>query len=151
MMHRSTPIGAGGSGYVLNQAALEMWGRRGADAFRVHQHDSREDVFMGIFFAWDTQDDEGGWRFGSSAEATSRFSGRNSPIAPLRLQSVFNFSNKIGIHHVSKHQISFHLKDCKKRLAAMRLTTTDLIFRYHAFFNEWCPNDDKGLESNAGI
>lgn len=158
MMFKRMPVIAGGSGYVFNQAALEMWGRLGADNFRVDVHDSREDIFMAEFFVehhvyiTDTQDDEGGWRFRVSAQATSEFQGRNSPISPTRLKRMFNFTNKVGIHHVSEHQISFHLKTCKKRLATSHLTVTDLMYRYHAFFNSWCANDndDKETVANAG-
>lgn len=148
MLFRNKPVIAGGGGYVLNQAALDMWGKRGADTFRTGWVDPREDIFMADFFIEnhvylsDSQDDKGGWLFHGTAQTTSEFNGRNSPIIPQQLQRRFNFSNNIGIDDISEHQISFHLKDCKRRLAPMNLTTNDLMFRYHAFFKSWCANDN---------
>ena len=114
---------AGGGGYVLNRAAVRMWGQRGADYFLTDHHDSKEDFIMSRFFIEqgvfisDTQDDEGGWRFLISGQASSDFDGANSPISPGVLQRRYGFQNRIGVESASQYQISFHLKRLQEAAA----------------------------------
>ncbi len=149
MMYPDIPVFAGGGGYILNQAALKMWGELGVDYFKAEIRDSREDVFMGKFFFQhgvyisDTQDEEGRWRFDSSGEAMAAPSkGISHWIKPTLLQSQFGFPNHTDLDAGSQSHISFHLKYCKVRVERAGLTGQDLLLRYHAFFHSWCPNDE---------
>lgn len=148
MIHKRLPVIAGGPGYILNKAALQLWGENGADSFRTTWQDPREDVFMADFFFTqrvfisETQDSCNGWRFAESAQLTSEFNGINSPITPAALKAKYGFEIPPYLDSVSEYEISFHLKYDKNRLATLGLSTRDLILRYHAFFNGWCRVDN---------
>lgn len=134
---------AGGGGYVLNQAALKLFGQLGVPTWFNNATDSREDFIMGWFFAdnfiyiSDTQDEAGGGRFGGTGENAWRYNGIG-PNLPWYLWKKYGLANDCGIDAVSKQQISFHMKDDKGRLNSMGYSTADENYRYHALFNDWC-------------
>ena len=63
------------AGYVLNRAALELFGKYGVSTWLAEALDPREDVFMGSFYysiglyLADTHDMHGGIRFGGTARS----------------------------------------------------------------------------------
>ena len=157
MMFDDIPVFAGGGGYALNRAALQMWGEQGADYFLPHKRHSIEDVFMGRFFfhhgvfVSDTQDDDGCYRFDSNAEIIFRFDGKGGFIKPQLLQSRFGFHNRIGYDSGSKYHITFHVKSTIRRVKGQGYSAADVIRRYHAFFHSWCPNDNEAENAQSLI
>lgn len=139
------PVIAGGSGYILNRAALQLWGERGADSFKTQAVDSREDFYMGRFFQKQgvfvsgSQDEEGGFYFGQSGRATYGTTPGHSPILPHKLRSDFGMTIHSGPDFVSRRQISFHLKRDRTPVQEAGFTLADLMYRYHAFFHDLCP------------
>lgn len=151
MMWRGVPVIAGGAGYAINQAALRIWGEKGADYFETERFDSKEDFLFGKFmadqgvFISDTQEDEtGGCRFCMGADFTSKFKGKVSPVRPERLKKLFGYKIKAGINHCSERQISFHLKDDMPHLK--NNTIAELMLRYHAILYHWCDNNGNDNE-----
>lgn len=146
MMWQRIPVIAGGAGYVLNQAALQVWGEKGADRYETERIDSKEDFLFGKFladqgiFMSDTQDEKKGSRFGMAADFTYHFNGVRSPVRPLRLRAVFGYDIRAGIDHSSEQQISFHLKDDKPHLERLGQNNTiaELMMRYHAILYHKC-------------
>ena len=153
MMFDDIPVFAGGGGYALNRAALQMWGEQGADSFHADLWHSIEDVLMGRFFFHrgvyisDTQDEDGCWRFDSSAEDIYYFDGKSGWINPPLLHSRFGFHIGVGYDSGSKYHMTFHLKSAVYRVAGAGYTPWDVIRRYHAFFHSWCPNDVETQEN----
>lgn len=147
MHNRGYPMIAGGPGYILNRAALRLWGEKGADSFRTKLYISSEDFCMAWFFISqgvfisETQDEANGWRFAGSGEKTSKFNGMNSWTKPNISRTKYGLVIPPYIDAVSEHQLSFHLKFDGPRLHRMKLDTRDLIYRYHAFFNGLCEAD----------
>lgn len=146
MMHKGEPVTQGGPGYILNKAALQLWGEYGADSFRTTWQDPREDFFMANFFMSrgvvisETQDVAKGMRFEGSAQSMFQFRGMY-PKAAAEWRAKYGFVIYPSIDLVSEFAIGFHLKYDKQRLKSMGLHFRDLIYRYHAFFNGWCVTD----------
>jgi hypothetical protein len=131
---RSAVFPAGGNGYVLNRATVELYGQQGR-LFLENLTDSREDLFMGDFLGSvgapvvNTQDQNGGWRFfGKCAQGTYNFNGVRSTIQPIVLERNFGIKTLQGMDSFSKQLISFHLKNCEA-------SAEDLMYRYHSLLN----------------
>ena len=98
----------------------------------------------------DTQDEDGCWRFDFNAYYAINYNGKNTWINPNSLKKRFGFRNPSRLASASKYHITFHMKYGKYLLAPMKRTVTDLLWRYHAFFNSWCPNDvDQGDQAQG--
>jgi hypothetical protein len=140
------PVISGGEGYLINSAALKIWGEKGADNYATDAVSSREDYQMGQFFGWnnvlisETKDELGGCRFCSGAEFTYYFNGVRHPNRPKKLKEMFGIPIRRNMDHPSKQQISFHLKDDLHPLQHNypNNTIADLIVRYHALLYHWC-------------
>jgi glycoprotein-N-acetylgalactosamine 3-beta-galactosyltransferase len=145
MMWKQIPVIAGGAGYIINQAALKVWGERGADLYEKDTFDSREDFLFGKFladqgiFISDTRDESGASRFGIGADFAYHFKGI-SPVNPKRLKALFDWEIKRGMDVASQEQISFHLKDDMPHLESLGQNNTiaELMLRYHAILFGWC-------------
>jgi glycoprotein-N-acetylgalactosamine 3-beta-galactosyltransferase len=154
MMWRTKPVIAGGAGYLLNQASLQIWGKHGADYYETDLVDSKEDFLFGYFLAnqgvymSDTQDEFGGCRFCSGAEFSYNFDGIRSPVNPRRLKNLFGLKIRSGIDYPSEQQISFHLKDDKPHLQRLgkHNTVSQLAVRYHALLYKLC--EERKEETN---
>ena len=152
MLWRGCPVPAGGGGYVLNRAALDLFAD-GLDSFCPDSVDSREDVFVGSFFCERgvrlsyTLDDSGGLRFGPSAEFSHDYGGV-SQIEPKRLKRVYGIDIPLGAASASSRQITFHLWNDRKRLQGEGHTVAEEMYRYHAILHDWC-NETEG-EGTAG-
>lgn len=142
MLHGVVTFPAGGPGYTLNRAALDLFASRIWEWEAVNLTDSREDVFMGsVFFEnrvilSNTQDEEGAFRYGEEAEAMHRQGGRLRCNPYRELKDRYGITTGTGIDSVSKQMVSFHLKMAKDRLARMNATISDLIYRYHALLHD---------------
>jgi glycoprotein-N-acetylgalactosamine 3-beta-galactosyltransferase len=141
------PVIEGGGGYILNRAALSVWGTKGADSFETILVDPKEDFLFAKFmarqsiFISDTRDEKGGCRFCNAAEFSYNFDGKSDPILqPKKLHEWFGFKMLGGMDHVSEYQISFHLKHEKRRLLSLNENNNiaKLIIRYHALLYELC-------------
>lgn len=158
MMDYGYAVPLGGSGYVLNKAALKFFGEHGLnhhatlknlyrndDISYLHNvTDSREDIIIGQFFTdrgiyvSNTYDvSNGGRRFAGSAQNSFDWNGLD-PSMPKYLESMFGIKLLKGIDSVSDQQISFHMKDDLKTLKKLNLTVADLIYRYDAFLYDRC-------------
>jgi glycoprotein-N-acetylgalactosamine 3-beta-galactosyltransferase len=131
---KSRVFPAGGNGYVLNRAAVELYGQQGRPHLE-NLTDSREDVFMGEFLGSvgapvvNTQDQHGGWRFfGECAQDTYDFDGYKSPTQPKHLESIFGIKTLRGMDSFSEQLVSFHLKNCVA-------SAEDVMYRYHSLLN----------------
>lgn len=158
MMDYGYAVPLGGSGYVLNKAALKFFGEHGLNdhatlknlyrnddvSYLYNVTDSREDIIIGQFFTdrgmyvsntYDVKN--GGRRFAGSAQNSFDWDGLD-PSMPRYLESMFGIKLLKGMDSVSDQQISFHLKDDLKTLKKLNLTVADLIYRYDAFFYDRC-------------
>ncbi|KAL3914629.1 MAG: hypothetical protein SGILL_006026 [Bacillariaceae sp.] len=152
MMWERVPVIAGGAGYMLNQAALQVWGEKGADHFETDRFDSKEDFLFGKFladqniFMSDTHDDTGAVRFSGGAEFGYHYKGV-SPVHPQRLKKLFGWEIKKGMDSRSEQQISFHLKDDRPHLESHfgNNTIAQLMIRYHAILNHWCDESGEAM------
>jgi hypothetical protein len=135
---------AGGPGYTLNRAAVDSLAKQ-LPTFLPDAVDSREDVFVGsVLDISNTRDSNLYVRYGGSAEWMSHFEGIG-PDSPKVVAKMFKLPQiPLGIDGVSEQFISFHLKDDKEMLQRMNLTIAHQIYRYHAFFNDWC-NESVGV------
>lgn len=144
MMFEGVPVFAGGAGYLLNRAALRLYGHEGVETFETTKVTSQEDFMMALFFASkgvyqsDTKDADDSFRFSRSANEAFHFDGVMSPQRPRILRRMFGFGNVKGIDSCSEQRISFHLKSDQKQLRQMQGTMADLIVRYHAILYDWC-------------
>jgi glycoprotein-N-acetylgalactosamine 3-beta-galactosyltransferase len=135
MLHRKIIAIAGGPGYTLNRAALEILNKQ-LPKFQPYTQDSREDVFLAsalykFFGMSDTRDSNGSKRYGESAEFLFNFDGKAFD-APKFFARAFKMpSLPLGIDVVSEQFISFHLKFENQKLP-------NLMYRYHSIFNDWC-------------
>ena len=143
MVHKRCPSPAGGSGYVLNRAALDLFGSKVEDHL-ANSTDSREDLFMGGLFCTekvfvsDTQHEtKGGWRFADTANNIYYYEGV-SPISPKFLKHKFGFEIRKGMDSVSHDAISFHLKADKSRGLEEGYTIADLPYRYEVVLYDMC-------------
>jgi len=141
MKHRDTVFPAGGPGYMMNRAALDLLVKVGLPSFLPNATDSREDVFVGSFlcsqgvFPSDSTDAYDGQRYGGSAESSYNFKGS---LTTETIQRVLGMNFPLGMDSVSDQQIAFHMKDCKQRLKGINHTISDLIYRYHAILHDMC-------------
>ncbi len=143
MRQKRCPKPSGGSGYVLNRAALELFGSK-INSFMANSTDSREDLYIGGFFCKegifisDTHHaTNGGWRFSDSATRAYYYEGR-SPISPQQLKRVYGFDILKGMDSVSHDAVSFHLKDDEKRIKEAGYSIADLMYRYEAILYDTC-------------
>jgi len=135
---------AGGPGYTLNRAALEVFANSGFGLPEIRElYDSREDVFIGETLARQgvyvshVLDQSKGWRFGESAEFSSNHK-KNEPS----FYEWKSISDKFGL------QAGDHLNSISKEASAFHLKTDDgirknqniakLIQRYHAILYDLC-------------
>jgi hypothetical protein len=134
---------------------LELFGTEGLASFLVNATDSREDVFMGSFFAehgiWtsDTRDEQGAWRYGGhgDAEETFLFSGVGH-VQPKRLAKKYKgYEYPNGLDGVSAQLVSIHLKNAGRR-ARRNKSIPDLIQRYHEILypDDSCPAGDEVMQ-----
>jgi glycoprotein-N-acetylgalactosamine 3-beta-galactosyltransferase len=144
IMHKDCPNPDGGSGYMMNRAALELFAA-GLSNFAVNETDSREDMYVGGYFCEqgmflaDTQHAiDKGWRFSYGAEKSHSYKGGYRPFSPEDLKKRFGYEIPLGGDCVSEEQISFHFKLEEKRLTNHGYKTSDLMYRYEAIFYDWC-------------
>ena len=144
--YRGSVFPAGGPGYTLNRAALEVLANSGFGLPQLRDlNDSREDVFMGETLAHNgvyvshVLDQSKGWRFGESAEFSSNhFKGKPSFYGLKGLSAKFGLESGDYLDSISKEASAFHLKiDRKKQNIAK------LIQRYHAILYDLCYHTDK--------
>lgn len=146
-LHRQIPVIAGGPGYLLNRAALNVYGEKVMSRFLPANHDSREDVFIALGFAAegiflsDQKDYKEGERWwGGSAQSAYNFDG-TSPIRTKRNFGKLGLRYLKGIDLISEQFISFHLKDDKSYLKKSNITMGDWMRRYHVVLNGLCKED----------
>lgn len=138
----------GGPGYIFNRAALQVWGEKGINHFPFDLLTPQEDFRIAEFFSSqgiyisDSQDDQGGFRFTETAAMVAAFNGANSPIQPQRLRNVYGIPIPVGVDFASEHVIAMHLKIGKEKLKDKGYSVADLMYRYHAWFEDWCSNDN---------
>ena len=149
MMWKGFPFPSGGAGYAMNNAALKLLVEDGIPTFLPNATDSREDVFVGSIFAGmgifvaDTFDVKGGARFFGTAQLSYEIlcENKRSVLNYPQLKMLFHFQGDRP--RFSEQQIGFHLKDDLERLELNGLTTSDLMYRYHALlYDEFCPDLD---------
>jgi len=146
MMLQDWQFPAGGSGYTLNRAALDLFGKVGLPSFMSETIDSKEDFFMGRFFqdngvgVSDTTDNKNGQRYAGSAQNSFQFRGVG-PTQPKFMTRKFGIKFNNGIDHASDQQIGFHLKDDLKMLQSMNHTVSDSIYRYFTFLQNVSSSD----------
>jgi hypothetical protein len=149
MISRQIPVIAGGPGYILNAAALDIFGTKvGTDMYEIDTYDSKEDWLIGQYFVnhgiyisdtRDSKDDSA--RFGPGGQFTYQFNGVKSPTRPKRLHSLYGLGIKSQLDSISEQQISFHLKDDHPYLNSLNsnnYTISQLMIRYHAILYHWC-------------
>lgn len=143
--HKGAANIGGGGGYILNQAALKLFGENGVSTWYPHLTDSREDLLISGFFrgqgvyVTDTRDESYGSRFWYTAEQACNFEG-HGPMDTKFLRQKYGLYFPVGMDSASKQQVAFHMKHDWKRLKTMNLTPLDLMYRYHAYFEHWCEN-----------
>mmetsp|Transcript_11216 Transcript_11216/g.14079 ORF Transcript_11216/g.14079 Transcript_11216/m.14079 type:complete len:515 (+) Transcript_11216:46-1590(+) len=144
-LHKNCPNPDGGSGYVMNSAAVELFAA-GLSEYFANITDPREDLFIGGYFCEkgmflvDTRHAvDGGWRFSYGAETS--YTDESSPLRPERLSNKLGFEIKTGIDVVSEEQISFHFKSEKARVVTNHgYKISDLMYRYEAILYDLCDN-----------
>jgi hypothetical protein len=152
MVSKHIPVIAGGPGYILNAAALDIFGTKGGtNMYETDTYDSKEDWLIGQYFVnhgiyiSDTRDNsrngEDSARFGPGGQFTYQFNGVKSPTRPKRLHSLYGLGIKSQLDSISEQQISFHLKDDYPYLNSLNsnnYTISQLMIRYHAILYHWC-------------
>ena len=157
-LSQGMPVLYGGPGYLLNRAAVKVWGREGADFYLTNKTASHEDYLMG-YFLWHqgrllipelAVAPDGGYRFGFSAEYTSRFVPSQRRCGQQRCARV---ARKLGFNVTAQKgsawQISFHMKEDSLIHAhelkgnefltvQKQYTVGQRMLRYHAYLNRWC-------------
>jgi glycoprotein-N-acetylgalactosamine 3-beta-galactosyltransferase len=136
-------VPAGGAGYTLNRAALDVLVEDQLPKFLPNNTDSREDIFIGSAFheagikLSRTEDADGGVRYGGSAEVQYHFKGVG-PSSPTRVNKMYGLPPPVhGINGTSEQYISFHLKQDDR--VKKKEKVNELIYRYHAILNDlWC-------------
>jgi len=132
---------AGGPGYILNRAALDMFAVEGLPSFLPNNTDSREDMFVGSYFCTkgvfvsDSRDAKNGTRYAGSGESSFNFDGKRSVISPQAMRRHFGLWYNIGIDFASDQQIGFHLKDDRVMLQDLNRTVSDSLYRYFTFLH----------------
>ena len=136
---------AGGPGYTLNRAALEVFATGGFGAPGIRElYDPREDVFTsdalateGVFLSH-VLDRSNGWRFGESAEFTSSWRNYRPGACAKWVNRKFGLQSGNLLDSISKETSAFHLKLDKERLKKSNQTIATLIRRYHAILYDLC-------------
>ncbi len=144
LFYQGRPNPDGGSGYMMNRAALEILGTQ-IDHFLHNSTDPREDLFIGGLFVdqgvylVDTRNaNDGGLRFSYSAEFSWGHGKKYpSPLNPKFLKEKYGFEIKEGIDTVSEDQISFHLKDWFRGVIRS-FSKAELMYRYDAILYDLC-------------
>ena len=142
------PFAAGGPGYTLNRAALEVFATGGFGRSDLREtYNSREDVYVSDTLASEgvlvshVLDQAKGWRYGESAEFTSSFR-KDKPFNYIcgqkEMNSRFGLQAGENLDSLSKETASFHLKLDKMRLKKANQTIGTLIRRYHAILYDLC-------------
>lgn len=146
MMFQNYPRPAGGAGYAMNRAALDIFVNVSLPQFLPNATDSREDIFVGGafceqgLFLTDTQNAlDGGWRFYWAANQIYNYKGK-SPFNPPLLIKKYGYELPLGILSGSEQQISFHLKEDIKRVAKQGYQAKDFNYRYEAVLYDFCEN-----------
>ncbi len=136
-------VPAGGPGYTLNRAALEILNRQ-LDTHLTDDINSREDIYVGGAFHGagieisQTSDANGGERYGHCAQSQFDFDG-TGPTLPKVFHKTFGLPPpKMHMESISDQFVSAHLKPCKKSLKEKNHTVAELMYRYHAILNDWC-------------
>ena len=149
MMYKRKPVINGGTGYILNRAALNLFGQNIMNP-REEQYtnvtSSMEDVFMGQFFLRHgvsvsvTNDfaNGGGRRFAGTADNSFSYTPTSDSSKPLMLQKRYGLPMMYGADSISEQQIAFHLKDDWKRKQKFGFHVSDLMYRYHAVLYDLC-------------
>lgn len=111
---------------------------------------SQEDVLIGGFFKkvlgiciTDTSDEGERFRFAGTAEVGfHEHPNKPSVLNKKMLRRKYGYAfNRSSVDSVSESQISFHLKDDRRRLTSINRVPADLMRRYHALYYGWCPGD----------
>lgn len=141
----------GGSGYVLNRAAVELLSKpTGLNTFEAEKIEWREDLMMGALFSLfgvyvsNHIDQHHAARFIGNREFD--VSGQpgtldsEHPSNPSKLREVYGVYRKGSIRGVSEEAVSFHLKYVNhvKRMKESKKTVADMMKRYHAVFYDLC-------------
>ena len=144
LFFKKCPSPAGGSGYMFNRAALDLFGKKALPNHLTNFTDSREDIFVGSFFCThgvyltDTQHmTYGGWRFGHDADEVYYYEGK-SPLVPSLLEKIYGFPIRLGMDSMSYDAISLHLKGSKKRVTDLGFEVADLNYRYEVVLYDMC-------------
>ncbi|GFH56335.1 hypothetical protein CTEN210_12811 [Chaetoceros tenuissimus] len=149
MMYKRKPVISGGTGYILNRAALNLFGRNimnPREAQYTNVTSSMEDVFMGQFFLRHgvsvsvTNDfaNGGGRRFAGTADNSFSYTPTSDSSKPVMLQRRYGLPLVYGPDTASEQQIAFHLKDDWKRMQKFGFHVSDLMYRYHAVLYDLC-------------
>lgn len=149
MMYKRKPVISGGTGYILNRAALHLFGRYIMDPQELQYTNvtsSMEDVFMAQFFLRHgvsvsvTNDfaNGGGRRFAGSADNSFHYTASSDSSKPVMLQKRYGLPLMYGADSISEQQIAFHLKDDWKRMKKFGFHVSDLMYRYHAVLYDIC-------------
>ncbi|KAL3776963.1 hypothetical protein ACHAWO_008743 [Cyclotella atomus] len=135
---------AGGSGYTLNRAALQLL-QTHLGTYFPDDIDPREDAYMGGLFSSlgvyvsNTLDGSRGARYIGSAEQSYRFQyGVTVSEYPMSFMFKFNIRRYFSLDGVSSTAVSFHLKYDAKWLAKNNHTIADLMIRYHSILYGKC-------------
>lgn len=140
--YRSFPVG--GPGYILNRAAVALFGREGYDTFLVNATDPKEDQIMGSFFyrrgiaTADTRDDNGARYFAGNALVIYEQGGFTDPMHTSLMSKKFNITFPKREESVSEGLVSFHMKSLNKRLPVSKEVLGQSLYRYHAVLHGQC-------------
>ena len=139
-------VPVGGPGYTANRAAIELFGRHGAESFSNDTVQAWEDFLIGMFFRLqgvyvsDTQDKAGGNRYIGGPQTMYDFNGIRSPVRPRLLKKRFGLATLAHLESVSEQAVAFHLKDERERAKKQGYSVVDLMYRLHAVLYDWCTN-----------
>lgn len=135
---------AGGPGYTLNSAAVELF-YENMDDYHDHLVKPQEDVLMGSVMSKlgvpvsVTIDETHGSRYVGSAQYQSTADSMlPGPHSPLQMRKWFDLYAGDGVDSVSETAVAFHLKDDNVWLEANNLTVANLMRRYHAVLHNQC-------------
>jgi glycoprotein-N-acetylgalactosamine 3-beta-galactosyltransferase len=153
---------SGGSGYLLNRAALKLLRQPGTlDTFQENTTSPREDFYMGTLmskfgvYTSNTFDSEHGARFLLQRELIANITGSildSHPSRPDKLNESFGVWRGDGLDGVSDGAISFHLKQIltwengervvRGRWEDRKEIVGDMMRRFHAILYGMCPVDN---------
>jgi len=154
LMFQNCPRPAGGAGYAMNRAALDIFVNVTLPHFRPNMIDPREDIYVGAafceqgLFLTDTQNSlDGGWRFYWGADQIYKYDGISN-LGPPVLIKEFGYEMPLGILSGSEQQISFHLKKEIERVAKQGYQSKDFNYRYEAVLYDFC---EKSLANSSVV